>query len=280
VTGLDDLFAREGDMASQGAVLAPLVRLYVAEGRFPRNTRITLPGGNLDRDPDGWFHPSTHPTMDARKLYYYLAQPQRWVAEPWGYEGRMSVTVGTLEHAIVQMALADIGALIPPTGTCPCCGRPYGPGDDECGEPGVADPVLRRRGHMDGIVMTPALGMTGFDLKTINHFSAAKIPEGPDKAETLAWLRAKHPYYYGQMQEYMALSGLRMMIMLFIGMGFPWVMREIHVEYNPTYVVALEAKYRLVRAAEAAGMPPEQCCAIGSKESKSCPATGCAIRSF
>jgi hypothetical protein len=277
MTGLDDLFAREGDMAAAGAVLAPLVRLYVAEGRFPRNTKINLPGGNPDRDPDDWFHPSTHPTMGARKLYYYLAQPDRWDPEPWGYEGRMSVTVGTLEHAIVQMALEDLGILVPPKGTCPCCSRPYGPGDDECGEPGVADPVLKRRGHMDGIVMTPDLGMTGFDLKTINHFSAAKIPDGPDQPATLEWLKEKHPYYFGQMQEYMALSGLRMMVMLFVGMGFPWVMKEVHVQYDPAYVVALEAKYRKVREAVAAGMPPDPCCHFGSKESKSCAAVGCAI---
>lgn len=278
MSGLDDLFAREGDMASQGAVLAPLVRLYVADGRFPRNTKINLPGGNPDRDPDDWFHPSTHPTMGMRKLYYYLAQPKMWDPEPWGYEGRMSVTVGTLEHAIVQMALEDLGILVPPKGTCPCCGRPYGPADDECGEPGVADPVLKRRGHMDGIVMTPAFGMTGVELKTINHFSAAKIPDGPDQPETLLWLKTKHPYYFGQMQEYMALSGLRMMIILFVGMGFPWVMKEVHVQYDPAYVVALEAKYRRVRQAVADGIPPEFCCSVGSKESKTCAAATCVVR--
>jgi hypothetical protein len=131
---------------------------------------------------------------------------------------------------------------------------------------------------MDGVVMTPAFGMTGFDLKTINHFSAAKIPDGPDQPETLEWLKTKHLYYWCQMQEYMALSGLRKMIMLFIGMGFPWVMKEVHVDYDPAYIVALEAKYRMVREAVAAGSPPEPCCHIGSKEAKSCPATGCYIR--
>jgi hypothetical protein len=70
------------------------------------------------------------------------------------------------------------------------------------------------------------------------------------------------------------------MIMLFVGMGFPWVMKEIHVQYDPAYVVALEAKYRKVRQAVAAGIPPEQCCAVGSKESKTCAAVGCAIRQF
>lgn len=269
---------REGSAAASGAVLAPLVRLYIGEGRFPRNTKIVLPGGNPDRAPDDWFHPSTHPTMSARKLFYYLTQPDRWHPEPWSYEGRMSVTVGTLEHSIVRMALEALGLLQAPTGTCPCCNRPYGPGEGECDEPGVADPVLRRRGHMDGVVMTPQLGMTGYDLKTINHFGVAKIPEGPTSAAALKWLMEKHPYYYGQMQEYMALSGLRLVVMLFIGMGFPWTMKEIHVEYDPAYVMRVETKYKLVRAAVEAGQPPEACCPPFSKEAASCPASACPIK--
>lgn len=271
-------FRREGDSAASGAVLAPLVRMYFGEGRFPRNTKIVLPGGNPDRAPDDWFHPSTHPTMSARKLYYYLAEPERWQPEPWGYEGRMSVTVGTLMHSLVKMALVDLGIWQIPKGTCPCCGRLYGPREGECDEPGVSDPVLRRRGHMDGVVMTPRLGMTGYDLKTINHFSVAKIPDGPESPEALQWLKTKHPYYYGQMQEYMAMSGLRKVVMLFAGMGFPWHLKEIHVDYDPAYVLALEAKYRAVRAAVEAGEPPEACCPPFSKEARSCPASSCPIK--
>jgi hypothetical protein len=254
------------------------VRLYIAEGRFPQNTQIVLPGGNPDRAPDDWFHPSTHPLMDARKLYHYLTQPDRWESEPWGYEGRMSVTVGTLEHSIVQMALDDLGVLQRPTGTCPCCGSPYGLAEGECGEPGVSDPELKRRGHMDGVVMTKPLGVTGYDLKTINHFTAGKIPDGPDSPAALAWLREKHPGYFAQMQEYMDLSGLRLMVMLFIGMGFPWVMKEIHVEYDPVFAVGVRAKYRQVRQAVEDGIPPEPCCAPRSTQAKGCAATGCKIK--
>lgn len=269
---------REGSSAATGAVLAPLVRLYIGEGRFPRNTKIILPGGDPNRKPDGWFHPSTHPTMSARKLYFYVKTPELWHPEPWSYEGRVSVTVGTLMHGVVRMALEDLGLLQMPQGTCPCCERPYGPGKGECDEPGVADPVLRRRGHMDGVVITPRLGMTGYDLKTINHFSVSKIPDGPESPEAVQWLITKHPYYYGQMQEYMALSGLRKVVMLFMGMGLPWYLKEIHVDYDPAYVLALEAKYRLVREAVAAGEPPEACCPPFSKESDSCPASACPIK--
>lgn len=275
----DKLFLREGDAAQRGMVLAPLVRLYVAEGRFPRNTKINLVGGDPDRAPNGWFWPSTHPIMEERQLVLYLTQPERWQPEPWSYEGRMSVTIGSLEHSIVQMALDDLGVLQKPTGTCPACRRPYGPADDECGEPGVVDHALKRRGHLDGVVKT-SLGITGLDIKTINHFSVGKIPDDPAGLPAIEWLKTKHPYYYGQMQEYMALSGLRMMIMLFIGMGLPWTMKEIHVEFDPLYVIRLENKYRRVREYAETGYMPNPCCAPQSKESKSCPATSCPIRSL
>ena len=274
----DAAMRREGVSAASGYVLAPLVRLYITEGRFPRNTVIRLEGGDPDRKANDWFWPSTHPTMDVRKLYQYLVDPEAWEPEPWSYQGRMSVTVGTLEHEIVRMALTDLGILQVPQGTCPACNRPYGPEIGQCMEPGVIDPVLKRRGHMDGVIVTPRLGMTGYDLKTINHFGIKSIPEDPADPGTIRWLIEKYPYYYGQAQEYMALSGLRMVVILFIGIGFPWDTKEIHVPYDPGYVVRLEAKYRAARDAVAAGVPPEPCCPPFSTEAKKCAASSCPIK--
>jgi hypothetical protein len=269
------LLRREGAAASSGAVVAPLLRLHLTEGRFPPNQQILLPGGDPQRKPDGWFHPSSHPTMDARKLYYYMTQPERWSPEPFSPEARMSVTVGTVMHGIVEIILEDLGLWQMPKGTCPACSRPYGRGEGECREPGVADPVLKRRGHMDGVLLTRQLGMVGFDLKTINHFAIGKMPD-----MDVEHFRIKYPYYYGQMQEYMALSGLRLIIVTFMGMGFPWEYREVHVEYDAQYVMDLEAKYRLVRKAEAEGIPPVACCQHGSKTAKICPAMTCPIKAL
>lgn len=267
------LLRQEGVSASSGAVVAPLLRMYLSDGRFPRGRTVEIPGGDPSRRPDGWFHPSSHPTMPARQLYYYLTEPDKWDPEPFAPEMRMSVTVGSMVHGWIRMALIDLGLWQIPQGTCPACQRPYGDGPGYCEEPGVIDPVLRRRGHMDGVLLTPQHGLTGYDTKTINHFAVAKMPDmDPD------YLRRKHPYYYGQFQEYMALSGLRKVIVVFAGMGFPWTFREVHIDYDEQYVVALEAKYRLVRQAEAEGRPPAPCCEWGSKQSKACPATSCAMK--
>lgn len=267
------LLRKEGVSASSGAVVAPILRMYLSDGRFPKGRKVEIPGGDPQRKPDGWFHPSSHPTMPSRKLYHYLTDPDRWDPEPFSSELRMSVTVGSMVHGWTRMALEDLGLWQVPKGTCPACERPYGPAEGQCDEPGVIDPVLKRRGHMDGVLLTPQLGMVGYDMKTINHFAVAKMPD-----MDVDHLRAKYPYYYGQFQEYMALSGLRLVVCVFAGMGFPWTFREVHIPYDEQYVVALEAKYRLVREAEAAGVPPQACCQWGSKIAKTCPATSCQMK--
>jgi hypothetical protein len=272
VTDYDKLIGTEGLHAAEGAVVAPLLRLYLSRGDFPTGKKLEMPGLG-SREPDGWFHPSSHPTMDERKLYHYLAEPKLWVPEDFSFELRMSVTVGTLMHGIVQVILEDLGLWQMPTGTCPCCNRPHGRRRGQCSEPGVWDPVLGRRGHMDGVLLTKQFGMVGYDLKTMNHFSIAKMPD-----MDCDYMRAKHPYYYGQMQEYMALSGLRMMVMVFMGMGLPWHIREVQVPYDEQYVMELEAKYRRVRAAVAAGQPPDPCCGPRTPQSKSCSASNCYIK--
>lgn len=268
----DKVIGTEGLHAAEGAVVAPLLRLYLSRGDFPTGKKLDMPGMG-HREPDGWFHPSSHPTMDERRLYHYLADPLRWQAEPFSFELRMSVTIGTLMHGIVQVILEDLGLWQMPKGTCPCCGKTYGRRKGQCSEPGVSDPVLKRRGHMDGVLMTKQLGMVGYDLKTMNHFSIAKMPD-----MDVEYVKVKHPYYYGQMQDYMAMSGLRMMIMVFMGMGLPWHIREVQVPYDEAYVIALEAKYRRVRAALEAGHPPDPCCSARSQTSRECPASTCYIK--
>jgi len=264
-------FRKMADQASQGLVLAPILQGYLYEAKFPDVFTMTFRKEGGPRKPDGYFHPSTHPLMTARQLYYYMTEPERWEAERLSYESRMAVTMGTAVHAFIEMCLYDAGALVKPTGTCPSCGREYGKRKNQCSEPGAMDAELGSRGHMDGVLELDIKGKLwipgqgGFEFKTTNPNKVRNIQDND-----LEWFKEKCPDYYAQVQEYMRISGLRQFIVLFLSMGYPWSPLEIQVPYDPHYANQTGAKYALVRKHQEAGIPPEACCAIKSKEAKVC----------
>jgi len=161
---------RRGASFSRDLVLVPLIENAVQQCAFPKDFTVRLQSYAAKREPDGWFHPSTHPTMDERKLYYYLARPEKWDEEEFDYGPRMSVLVGTVMHEVVQTVMTKMGLLVPPKGTCVCCRRPHGKGKDKCDEWGVRDDLLGRRGHIDGLLDLPGWSDPGgsiFDLKCL-----------------------------------------------------------------------------------------------------------------
>jgi hypothetical protein len=266
-------FRRVVDDASQGLVLTPIIQAYLYEAKFPDVFTMTFHKEGGHRKPDGYFHPSTHPLMTARQLYYYMTEPDRWVQAQLSYESRMAVTMGTAVHGFMEMCLYDAGVLVKPTGTCPSCKREYGKRKNQCNEPGAADEELRSRGHMDGVmeidlpgkIWIPGQG--GFEFKSTNPRKVMNIEHND-----LEWFKEKCPDYYAQVQEYMRISGMRQFIVLFLAMGYPWAPLEIQVPYDPDYANRTAAKYALVRKHQEAGVPPEPCCAIKSKEARQCPA--------
>ena len=82
--------------------------------------------------------------------------------------------------------------------------------------------------------------------------------------------RKKWPEYYAQNQEYMRLSGRRLVIVLIFGMGYPWEMREVHVPWDPQFALGIRDKYLRVRQQVADQAPSRDCCGTP----KSCPARG------
>ncbi|GAA1978958.1 hypothetical protein [Kitasatospora viridis] len=253
--------------------LVPLVEAAIRDCRFPEVFEVTFRNYQADRPPDGWFHPSTHPTMDERQLYYYLAEPDRWIREPFEYGSRMAVMMGTATHDLMAAALTEIGVLSPPKGTCVACGRPHGRDAGQCGEWGVIDPVLRRRGHLDGLLTLPTWGEGIYDLKTCSPMVIKGIQD-----HDLAAFKARWPGYYGQQQEYMALSGKRQALVLFLGLSQGWPMKEFTIPRDEEYIVALEAKYRAVRNYVDAGQVPPVACCPGGARARRCPATACPIK--
>ncbi|MFH8483141.1 hypothetical protein [Streptomyces sp. NPDC018055] len=263
-------------MAAQAETLRliPLIENAVRACAFPDPFTVTFRAYTATRKPDGWFHPSTHPTMDERKLYYYLTDPDRWVEETFEYGPRMSVLMGSATHEIFQNVMTEIGLLRPPKGTCVCCLRPHGHGPGQCNEWGVRDDRLKRRGHIDGFADLPDHdGDEVFDLKTSDP-RVLKNVENND----LELFKKKWPKYYGQFQDYLALTGKLQGVVLFLAMSEGWVMREFTILRDEAYIARLETKYRTVLQYVDKGTPPPVACCSGGATARRCPATSCPIK--
>ncbi|MEV7675173.1 hypothetical protein [Streptomyces sp. NPDC088752] len=261
---------------SRDQVLVPLIENAVQQCAFPKSFSVTFEAYTATREPDGWFHPSTHPTMDARRLYYYLAHPEQWTEDEFPYGARMSVLMGSAMHDIVQHVMTKMGLLIPPKGTCVACGRPHGKGKGKCNEWGVRDDLLGRRGHMDGLLDLPGWGESGdgiFDLKTC----APPVIRGI-QSHDLDTFKIKWPKYYAQAQEYMALTGKVQTLILFLAMSEGWDMREFTIPRDDFFIARMEAKYRVVRQHVEMGTPPPVACCSTRAAARKCPASACSVK--
>lgn len=234
-------FARLGDQIRQGQLIAPMLKLYFQKDHGARK-------------PDGYFHPSSHPTMKPSELYLYLTDYEAYQAQksPFTPEARMSMMVGTIMHDINRKALIELGLWQKPEGTCPCCKRKYGQGRGQCDEPGVADEANKQRGHMDGILkLAQKDKLVGYDLKTINAFAFDKAQPGLD------YFKKTWPKYYGQMQSYMSMSpDMDEVIVLFQQVGYPWGFAEYTIPRDEEFIARMLAKYQKVLAAVEAGVMP------------------------
>lgn len=245
---------RLGSEAKSGALITPLLSLYLERGRWPVDFTVKLPGGDGQRSPDGYFHPSSHPTLTAPELYVYLTDPEAYYAggSKFGGEARMSMTVGTILHSLSRTALIDLGLWQKPEGICPCCKRVYGDGPGMCDEPGVIDEEHKQRGHMDGILTLPQKDkLVGYDLKTINAFSFGKL------IPTVDGFRSRHPKYYGQGQSYMSMRpDLDEIVFVFQQIGWPWEWKEIWIPRDPKFISEMLDKYSRVLQGVREGLMP------------------------
>lgn len=252
--------------ASEGGTqIIPILYGYLEGGMLPDPFTVKVRGGTGDRPPDGWFHPSTHPLLEERQLYYYLTDPDGWEPEPFSYTIKMSALVGSMVHDVVETALMDLGYLIKPKGTCPACGLKQ---PSQCKEHGAVDHETGTRGHMDG-----RLADEGFEFKTAMPWILKDI-----RNNDVAAFRAKWPYYYAQVQEYMRMTRLLSYKVVFWAMGNPWEMREFTITADPVFQAGIERKYRNVRRAVELEEVPMVCCVPGSSKSRTCPARRCPVK--
>jgi hypothetical protein len=252
--------------AAAGLVVTPILHNYLHLGKYPKEFSVTFRQHSEPRRPDGYFHPSTHPMWTERQLYLWLTAPEKFIPEPLGVLGALSVTVGTAMHDFVEVCLIDAGILQQPTGTCVNCKRPHGKKKGQCAEWGAMDEATKSRGHMDGMLFIDGWGHAGFEFKTTNHMKMARI-----ESNDIEGFKAKWPAYYYQVQEYMRITGLQRFVVVFLGMGYPWEMLEFVIPRDEAHIFEVGQKYRNVLAAVASGNMPMPCCAPRSSMARNCP---------
>jgi hypothetical protein len=253
--------------ARSGLLLKPIITNFLFDAKFP-DFDMQFRKHEMERKPDGWFHPSTHPLWSARQLYAYLAHPALMRPEKKEYMGTLSVTVGQAMHGFMEVCLEAAGVRPPALNTCTTC-APDAPAHNE---PGVVDAEIGERGHMDGVLDLSSLSVPGpeylnpvFEFKTSNDRKASKLTDLDVETYRKMW-----PDYYAQNQSYMRLSGRRLVVVLVMVMGFPWEMREVHVPYDPAFASQIRDKFLAVRRAVQDQNPPPGCC--GGRTG--CPSAG------
>lgn len=246
-------FRRVAGAAARNEVLVPVLHSLLYSPKFPKFSVKAHPPEQ--RAPDGWFHPSTHPLLPARQLYYYLTEPERLMVEPLDPIGTIAIVQGNFWHRFVEICLTKLkvvhGVEVP-----------------------VQDDELGTRGHMDGVLDSSKLAIDAdevFEFKTMNDFRLGGMPEGtPTDPAVLEWLKNLYPHYWAQANEYMRMSGLKRTRMLFWSLSYPFPCRELVVPYDEFFAFEIAKKYAEVRKAVINGGLPLQCCNVGSKEAKSC----------
>jgi hypothetical protein len=245
--------------AADGCLVKPLFHQFVLDPKATTKLNL-LVERPTQRQPDGWFHASSHPLMSERELYLWMTGALE--PEEMDYKSLMSVMFGTLGHAINEAFLDWMGVSVPlPPGDCPACGRPRRqlrarPSSRYCTEHGAVHEATRARCHLDAILdfdRQNHLGLSwrrtgipkphwhGYDFKTIYPMGLSKIPD-----MDLDAFKEKWPHYWAQMQECMRITGLRRYIVFFMSMGMPWDTREFHIPFDPEFAAETEAKYLAV----------------------------------
>lgn len=242
-------FAKVIDQTKAGLIVSPRLEAVLHDPAFKGFT-VKVEGFEGRREPDDWFHPSTHPLWEERQLFYYLTEPKKVIPEVFGREGALAVTIGSVVHDGTQHIALQHG-LLKSFPNCPC------PEDHNDAEVMLVDEEVGTRGHSDGVWAETG---DGVELKTAHSAivdSLNKTEFGPERLERF---REKKPAYYAQAQEYLRMSGRERMLVVFISTQYPYLMAEVHVPFDRKFAYGIREKYLRVRQAVRDGRVPNGCC--------------------
>jgi hypothetical protein len=237
-------------LQSQELIL-PILENQMRADAWPESYQITVDSSPYYGRGDGYFHPSSHPLLHPRQLYYMFHPDTRNLMEeePFSIQREMTLATGSSLHAVVQTQMTMSGLTTP-----------------EDIEVDFLNAAHHVRGRTDMVVHHPTEGPIVVELKTRTayKFDSTTIEDMPN------W----------EIQTSLACDNLgeryntdfTYAIVIMMETGYPFRMRELRVPRNDEKLRETYAKFDFVRESIAANIPPPFCCAVDSKEMKSCRA--------
>lgn len=228
-------------------LILPYFEHSILAEQWPEEYNIKVDSSPYYGKGDGYFHPSTHATMDER-LLYYLFHPEhrdKMIPERRGLMSEMTLAVGSALHAVLQEQMLLAGLIK----------------DRSHIEVEYRNDEHMVRGRLDWLVEHPNGTTLSVEFKTRNQFSYKKQDKPLD-----SWVA----------QVNMALAGmdLDLGVLIMAEMAWPWRFQEFHIHRDQELIDSIYAKFDRVRAAIAANELPKYCCPLDSQTMKKCPARG------
>lgn len=225
-------------------LILPAFENQMLADTWPDSYNIHIDSSPYYGKGDGMFHPSSHPLLGARQLYYMFHPDYRdhIVAERRNLQSYLTLSMGSALHGIIQTQMQMTGLVKP-----------------ENIEVEYTIPEHRVRGRIDFIVDHPNGSTLPVEMKTINSY-------GFKSQKTIK------PAWDAQLSLALDYLNLDTGILLMVEAGWPYQMREFQVPRNVALLEEIYAKFAFVRECIERNSPPPHCCTFGSDEMKKCPA--------
>ena len=226
-------------------LILPFFELGMLSDRWPDEYTISVDSRPYYGKGDGYFHPSTHPLMGARELYYRFHPDTRdkMVSERPTLRRQMIFAMGSALHAVVQTQMEMVGLVKSK--------------DNMEVEYVIKDHHVR--GRIDFIVDHPNGEQYLVEMKTMDPWLYKKC----DKIK---------PEWDAQLSLAEYSQGVDHGIVILMERGGGCTMREFKHQRNDVLLQEIFTKFEYVRHAIRNNTPPPHCCLADSKEMGECPA--------
>lgn len=225
-------------------LLIPHLRNALLSDTWPDSYTVEVDSSPYYGAGDGCFHPSTHPLLPERLLYYMFHPDHRdrLITEPRDVQSHMTLAMGSALHAVIQTQFVMAGMIT-----------------EEDIEVDYFIEEHNVRGRIDFVVHHPNGQTYVVEFKTVNN----------RKFDLTTEVR---PEWDAQLSLALHATGHPVGILLALESGFPYRMKEFRVPRNDELLSEVFGKFDRVREAIALNRPPGGCCTPGSPAMKSCPA--------